>query len=53
MYTLILVVIALGQYPAVTTTDFESSASCYKAIESILEFEKNSPFKIKARCVAK
>lgn len=53
MYKLILIVVSLGQYPAVTTTDFDSSVACYKALQSSLEFEKNSSLKIKARCVEK
>jgi hypothetical protein len=53
MYKLILIVVSLGQYPTVTTTDFDSSMACHKAINYILEFEKNSSLKIKARCVEK
>jgi len=52
MYTLIIIVISLGQYPSVTSVDFESSASCYKALQSTLDFETKT-ISIKARCVAK
>jgi hypothetical protein len=52
MYTLILIVVSLGQYPAVTSIDFDNSATCLKALSTSLELEGQG-LKIKARCVPK
>jgi hypothetical protein len=51
MYVLILIVM-VNAHTSVTTTDFESSATCLSAINSALSLESSS-VTIKARCVAK
>jgi hypothetical protein len=49
MYTLVLLVI-VNSNVSLTTVEFNSSAKCMKAIDTMLELEKYG-YKIKARCV--
>jgi hypothetical protein len=51
MFVLILVVM-VNTHVSVTTSDFESSAACLKAISTALDLEDRE-VKIKAKCVAK
>lgn len=53
MYILILLISVSGKSNFTTSTvEFESSASCMRAISSALSLEDNNTT-IKARCVAK
>ena len=53
MFILILIV-TINKHLSVTTTEFESSAACLKAISTVIDLEdRTRDIKIKAKCVAK
>lgn len=51
MFMLILIV-TVNTHVSVTTTEFESSAACLKAISTAIDLEDRE-VKVKAKCVAK
>jgi hypothetical protein len=49
MYILLLLLIHNGR-PSITSLKFENQTACFKALNSVLEFE-NKDTTIKARCI--